>query len=151
MVYKWIGEMCMDDEAFDECNQLLNIFWLLAKRLLERGEGKKFDYRDTTREMPKEEEEWKEIQMENNRLFSTVIEESRFRSVLNTQHGKIKNMLDARLYIIKQNVEEIETEWIPAIRNLAEDNSVSLINKSTTWHAIEKLTAIAERLAGQHS
>ena len=53
-------------------------------------------------------------------------------------------------YIIKQNVEDIETEWIPAIRNLAEDKSVSLINKSTTWNAIEKLTAIAERLVDQH-
>ncbi len=149
MVYKWIGEMCMDDEAFDECNQLLNIFWLLAKRLLERGEGKKFDYRDTRHETL-DEQHWKEIQVENNRLFLRAISRSNFEGVLAIQHGNIQTMLENRFYGIKNNVEQIETAWIQAIRNLAEDNSVSLINKSTTWNAIEKLTAIAERLVDQH-
>ncbi len=142
--------MCMDDEAFDECNQLLNIFWLLAKRLLEKGEGKKFDYRDTRNEML-EEQDWKEIQMENNKLFLRVITGSKFEGKLIIQHGNIENMLNKRFYGIENNVNQIETAWIPVIRELASSLNIQLNSSFTTWHAIVKLAAIAERLAGQHS
>ena len=97
-----------------------------------------------------EKSDWKTIQVRNNTSFSEAIKESKFGGVLQIQHNNIATLLLNDLYSDKNTVDTIQT-WIETIRNLAEDNSVSLINKSTTWHAIEKLTAIAERLAGQHS
>ena len=84
--------------------------------------------------------------MENNKLFLSVIEESKFRGVLEIQHRNIENMLNDRLYDNKQNVEQIQTAWIPAIRNLAKSSNILLNSSFATWHAIVKLAAIAERL-----
>ena len=96
-----------------------------------------------------EESEWKQLHERNNDSLYKVIESSKFQGVFQILHTNIKIFLDERSYYNRSDVDDLHDVLMQAIRDLAASNGISLNSAFTTWHAIEKLAAIAERLAEQ--